>query len=155
MQIIVNATFLINTLRTEPAMLHQLKLTTIKNVADEIENELGTSLEDFNIEIVQVKSTRLEISNERKQRLSDTDINLLKTCYEHRNRCIMISDDLQLKNTASENHIKCYSTPEFAAYLLRKGEISKPQCIRFLNILKKIYIRARDIDKVLKRIEGW
>ena len=155
MQIIVNATFLINTLRTEPTMLYQLKLATIKDVADEIENELGTSIDDFNIEIIQVKSTHLEISNERKQRLSGTDINLLKTCYEHRNRCIMVSDDLQLKNTASENHIKCYTTPEFAAYLLRKGKISKPQCIRFLNILKRIYIRARDIDKVLKRIEGW
>ncbi len=155
MQIIVNATFLINTLRTEPTMLHRLKLTTIKNVANEIENELGTSLADFNIEIIQVKSSHLKISNERKQRLSGTDINLLKTCYEHKNRCCMISDDLQLKNTASENHIKCYTTPEFAAYLLRKGEISKPQCVRFLTILKKIYIRTRDIDKVLKRIEGW
>jgi predicted nucleic acid-binding protein len=154
MRIIVNATFLINTLRTEPSILHQLKLATIKNVADEIENELGTGLEDFNIEMIQIKFTRLEISNERKQRLSDTDINLLKTCYEHRNRCIMVSDDLQLKNTASENHIKCYTTPEFVAYLLRKGKIPKPQCIQFLNILKKIYIRPRDIDKVLKRIEG-
>ncbi len=155
MQIIVNATFLINTLRTEPSMLHHLKLATIKNVADEIENEVGISLEDFNIEIVQVKSSRLEISNERKQRLSATDINLLKTCYEFRNRCIFISDDMQLKNASSENHIKCYTTPEFAAYLLKKGEISRPQCVRFLNILRKIYIRARDIDKVLKRIEGW
>ncbi len=155
MQIIVNATFLINTLRTEPAILHQLKLATIKNVANEIENELGVSLDDFNIKIIQVKSSNLEINTERKLRLSSTDMNLLKTCYEHRHRCIMVSDDLQLKNTASANHIKCYTTPEFAAYLLKKDEISKSQCIRFLNILKKIYIRARDIDKVLKRIEGW
>ncbi len=68
---------------------------------------------------------------------------------------IGISDDLLLKNTASENNIKCYTTPEFVAFLLRKGKINRNQCITFLNNLKKIYIRTRDIDKVLKRIEGW
>lgn len=155
MQIVVNATFLINTLRTEPDMLRRLKLATIKSVALEVENELGIAIDDFNIEILQVESSRPEISSDRKQRLSDTDINLLKTCYEHRSRCIMVSDDLQLKNTASENNIKCYTTPEFAAYLFKKGEISRQQCIRFLNILRKLYIRQRDIDKILKRIEGW
>jgi phage terminase large subunit len=67
----------------------------------------------------------------------------------------MVSDDLVLKSTASENNIKCYSTPEFAEYLLRKDIISRNQCITFLKNLKKIYIRARDIDKVLKRIERW
>ncbi len=67
----------------------------------------------------------------------------------------MVSDDLVLKNTASENNIKCYTTPEFAAYLLRKDKITRNQCIAFLNDLKKIYIRAKDIDKVLKRIERW
>jgi hypothetical protein len=67
----------------------------------------------------------------------------------------VVSDDLLLKNIASENNIKWYTTPEFAAFLLRKGKINKSQCITFLNNLKKIYIRTRDIDKVLKRIEGW
>src|SRR5574341_1270178 len=134
MLIIVNATFLINTSRTEPDLLRQLKLATIKSVALEVENELVISFDDFNIEMLQIETGGPEITNERKQRLSSTDVNLLKTCYKHRNRCIMVSDDLQLKNTASENNIKCYTTPEFAAYLFRKDEISRPQCIRFLNV---------------------
>ncbi len=67
----------------------------------------------------------------------------------------MVSDDLVLKNAASENNIKCYTTPEFAVYLLRKDKITRNQCIAFLNDLKKIYIRAKDIEKVLKRIERW
>lgn len=155
MLIIVNATFLINTLRTEPDALLKMKLATIKSVALEIENELGIGIDDFNIELLQTESGSLELSNEKKQRLSSTDINLLNTCHKHRKRCIMVSDDLLLKNTASENNIKCYTTPEFAAYLLRKGKITRQQCVRFLNILKKIYIRSKDIDKILKRIEGW
>ncbi len=136
-------------------MLRQLELATIKSVAHEVENELGIALDDFAIEILQIESSSVEISNDRKQRLSSTDMNLLGTCHKHRNQCVLVSDDLQLKNIASENNIKCYTTPEFAAYLLRKGEISRQRCIRFLNILRKLYIRARDIDKVLRRIEGW
>ena len=155
MQIIVNATFLINTLRTEPEILRKMKLSTIKNVAVEIENELGININDSNIEIIQTGSAKLDPGNDKKGRLSTTDINLLKTCYIHRKVCILVSDDLLLKNTASENDIKCYTTPEFAAYQLKKSKISKSQCVNYLNILKKIYIRPRDIDKVLKRIESW
>ena len=155
MQVIVNATFLINTLKTETEILHKLKLSTIKSVATEIENELGIDINDFNIPIIQTESGKLDLSNDRKEKLSKTDINLLRTCYKHRKGCILVSDDLLLKNTASENDIKCYTTPEFAAYQLKKSEISKSQCINYLNILKKRYIRPRDIDKILKRIESW
>lgn len=73
----------------------------------------------------------------------------------HRKQCILVSDDLLLKNIASENSIQCYTTPEFAAYQFRKSEIPKKECISFLNILRKIYIRPRDIDKILKKIERW
>lgn len=155
MQIFLNATFLINTLRTEPEILHELKLSTIKSVATEIENELGIDINDFKIRIIQTESGKLDLSNNRKERLSKTDINLLRTCYIHRKGCILVSDDLLLKNTASENDIKCYTTPEFAAHQLKKSEISKSQCVNYLNILRKIYIRPKDIDKVLKRIESW
>jgi len=155
MQIIVNATFLINTLRTEPEILHKLKLSTIKSVATEIENELGIDINDFKILVIQTESGKLDLRNDRKERLSKTDINLLRTCYIHRKGCILVSDDLLLKNTAAENDIKCFTTPEFAAYQLKKSKISKSQCVNYLNILKKIYIRPRDIDKVLKRIESW
>lgn len=155
MQIIVNATFLINTLRTEPEILQEMKLFTIKNVATEIENELGININDSNIEIIQTGSGKLDLSNDQKGRLSTTDINLLKTCHIHRKGCILVSDDLLLKNTASENDIKCYTTPEFAAYQLKKGVITKQQFVKFMNILKKIYIRQRDIDKILKKIESW
>lgn len=155
MLIIVNATFLINTIRTEPDVLRQMKLSTIKSAADELENELGIGIHDFNIEILQKESGIIEISNEKRQQLSGTDMNLLHVCHKRRKQCIMVSDDLVLKNAASENNITCYTTPEFMAYLLRKGNISKPQCAKFLNILRKTYIRPRDIDKVLKRIEGW
>lgn len=155
MQIIVNATFLINTLRTQPEILRKMKLSTIRNVATEIENELGIDINDFNIQIIQTVSGKLDVSNDKKGRLSTTDINLLKTCHLHRKECILISDDLLLKNTASENDIKCYTTPEFAAYQLKKSVITKQQFVKFMNILKKIYIRPRDIDKILKRIESW
>jgi hypothetical protein len=155
MQIIVNATFLINTLRTQPEILQNIKLSTIKSVAIEIENEIGININLFNIEIIQTESGKLDLSNDKKERLSITDINLLRTCFIHRKGCILVSDDLLLKNTASENSIRCYTTPEFAAHQLKKSEISKEQCVKFLNILRKIYIRPRDINKILKRIESW
>ena len=155
MQIIVNATFLINTIRIKSEILQLIQLSTIKNVADEIQNELGVEIDNYNIEILQKESGSIDLSNDKKQRLSSTDVSLLNTCYKYRKLCILVSDDLLLKNTAYENNIKCYTTPEFAAYLLRKGNINRTQCITFLNSLKKIYIRTRDIEKVLKRIEGW
>jgi len=83
MQIIVNATFLINTLRTEPEILREMKLFTIKNVATEIENELGININDSNIEIVQTGSGKLDLSNDNKGRLSTTEIILVKTCHKH------------------------------------------------------------------------
>jgi len=131
MQIIVNATFLINTLK------------------------IKSEIDDFNIEILQKEPDSIEINNDKKQRLSSTDISLLNTCHKLRKQCILVSDDLVLKNTASENNIKCYTTPEFAAFLLKNDKISKDQCFAFLNNLKKIYIRTKDIDKVLKRIKEW
>jgi rRNA maturation endonuclease Nob1 len=155
MQIIVNATFLINTIRIKSEILQLIQLSTIKNVADELQNELGVELDNYNIEILQKESCSIDLSNDKKQRLSSTDISLLNTCYKNRKLCILVSDDLLLKNTAYENNINCYTTPEFMAFLLRKGKINRTQCITFLNNLKKIYIRTRDIDKVLKRIEGW
>jgi len=155
MQIIVNATFLINTIRIKSEMLTLLQLSTIKNVADEIQNELGVEIDNYNIEILQKESGNIDLSYDKKNRLSSTDIGLLNTCYKNRKLCILVSDDLLLKNTAYENNIKCYTTPEFMAYLLRKDKINRNQCITFLINLKKIYIRTRDIDKVLKIIEKW
>jgi len=155
MQIIVNATFLINTLRIKSEILQLIQLSTIKNVADEIQNELGVEIDNYNIEILQKKSGNIDLSNDKKNRLSNTDVSLLNTCYKNRKECILVSDDLLLKNTAYENNIKCYTTPEFMAYLLRKDKINRNQCITFLNNLKKIYIRTKDIDKILKRIERW
>ena len=139
----------------EAEILRKMKLSTIKNVAAEIENELGININDFNIQIIQTVSGKLDLSNDKKGRLSTTDINLLKTCHIHRKGCILVSDDLLLKNIASENDIKCYTTPEFAVYQLKKSVITKQQCVKFMNILKKIYIRQRDIEKILKRIESW
>jgi rRNA maturation endonuclease Nob1 len=155
MQIIVNATFLVNTIRIKSEILQLIQLSTIKNVADEIQNEIGVEIDNYNIGILQKESGSIDLSNDKKQRLSGTDVSLLNTCYNYRKLCILVSDDLLLKNTAYQNNIKCYTTPEFAAYLLRKGNINRTQCIIFLNSLKKIYIRTRDIEKVLKRIEGW
>lgn len=155
MQIIVNATFLINAIRIKSEMLPLIQLSTIKKVADEIQNELGVGIDNYNIEILQKESGKFDLSNDKKNRLSSTDISLLNTCYNNRKLCILVSDDLLLKNTACEINIKCYTTPEFMAYLLRKDKINRNQCITFLTNLKKIYIRTRDIDKVLKRIEGW
>ena len=104
---------------------------------------------------LQKESSSIDLSNDKKQRLSSTDVCLLITGHKHRKQCILVNDDLLLKNTAYENNIKCYTTPEFVAFPLRKGKINRNQCITFLNNLKKIYIRTRDIDKILKRIEGW
>lgn len=102
MLIIVNATFLINAMRTEPEILRQMELSTIKSAADELENELGIGIHDFNIEILQKESGIIEISNEKRQQLSGTDMNLLHACHKRRKQCIMVSDDMVLKNAASE-----------------------------------------------------
>ena len=49
MQIIVNATFLINTLRIKSEILQVVKLSTIQSVALEIQNELGVEIDNYKV----------------------------------------------------------------------------------------------------------
>lgn len=77
MQIIVNATFLINTLRIKSEILQVVKLSTIQSVALEIQNELGVEIDNYKVEILQKESDSIDLSNDKKQRLSSTDVSLL------------------------------------------------------------------------------
>lgn len=155
MQIIVNATFLINLIRTNASILEKLELTTITTIAMEVKNEVGVDLEDYDIRVAKSEGGLPKIPEKKKTLLSDIDINLIGHSFKHRKGCVLVSDDRMLREVAKLNNIKCYTTPQFMAFLLKKGKISKPRCVSFLESLKRTYIRRKDIKNVLKRIEKW
>lgn len=152
MQIIVNATFLINVIRTDAGMLEKRNLVTTGGIAMEVENELGVKLD---VALLKAEMGGASIPEDKKGLLSDSDINLLNLSFERKDSCILVTDDKQLRKVAKSNGIKCLTTPLFMTFLLRRGEISRERCASFLNLLRDTYIRKRDVEKVLRRIEGW
>lgn len=152
MQIVINATFLINVVRTDVRMLEKLSYSTIESVFAEVEKELGVNLKVFDIKIVKPKRN-IELSTQDMERLSSTDVNLIRAASEKDS--LLVTDDRQLRRIAKERRIKCYTTPQFVAYLLKRNEISKATCSSFLENLAKNYIRKKDVKKVLRHIERW
>lgn len=155
MQIIVNATFLINIIKTDVRVLKMMNFATLTSIAMEVENELGIKLDELKVEILKSEKSSPHIPENKYKSLSDVDINLINLSFKRRDSCTLITDDRLLRWVAKENKIKCFTTPQFMAFLLKNGKISKARCKSFLNLLKETYIRKKDIEKVLDRIERW
>jgi hypothetical protein len=137
-------------------MLEELELITTTGVAMEVKNELGVDLSEYGIRVTKSEGDLPQIPENKKILLSDIDIGLISHSLKYKKRCLLITDDRALREVAKLNKIKCYTTPQFMAFLLKKGKISKHKCMSFLESLRRTYIRRKDVDNVLKRIEkGW
>lgn len=154
MEIIANATFLIYSIKTDIGILKELGLETTKGVAMEVENELGVDLNELGVAIKRGER-KAPIPEDERKYLSETDIHLIDVAFEERKRCILITDDRLLRRIAKDNKIRCYTTPLFVALLLKERKISKEKCLAFLKALKDMYIRIKDVEKIVERVEGW
>ena len=158
MQYIVNATFLINTIKTDIGIIESIELNTIQNVIEEVEIELGFGVKNeinINILTVEDKKKQIKVLKSNQRMLSFTDLKLLKTAYVQKKNCILVTDDKQLRSIAKNFQIRCYTTPLFIAFMMKKKLIAKEKGISFLNDLKEYYIRPKDVVKILKHIKKW
>ncbi|WP_455393256.1 hypothetical protein [[Eubacterium] cellulosolvens] len=158
MQYIVNATFLINTIKTNMEIIESIELNTIQNVIKEVETELGIGIKnEINIKILTVrdKKYQIKIPKSKQRLLSFTDLKLLKTVYDRRKSCILVTDDKQLRAIAKSLQIRCYTTPLFIAFMIKNNLIQKDKGTLFLNNLKECYIRPKDVVTILNHIKKW
>jgi predicted nucleic acid-binding protein len=155
MRYITNATFIINIVRTNIGIIESIEIQTIKEIIEEVNNELGIRVDEHvNIKKISSKG-KLTISKSERRYLSATDIELLNVAYANKKNCILVTDDRRLRTTAKANSIRSYTTPQFIGLLIRNKDLTLDEGISFLSVLKKIYIRPKDIDKVMARIKKW
>jgi len=158
MQYIVNATFIINVSRTDVGIMENMEVSTIKEVIEETTYELGIKISDHvDIKSISTKTTKekLRIPSAKRKLLSSIDIKLLNVAYANRKNCILITDDKQIRTMAKTNHVRSFTAPQYIAYMIKNKMIDANEGISFLNNLKRIYIRPKDIDAVLKSIKKW
>jgi predicted nucleic acid-binding protein len=155
MRYITNTTFIINIARTNIGVIENIEIQTIKEIIEEVNNELGIKIDEHaNIKKISSKG-KLNISKSKKRYLSAIDIKLLNVVYTYKKNCILVTDDRRLRTTAKANSIRSYTTPQFIGLMIRNKVLTLNEGISFLNDLKKIYIRPKDIDKVQARIKKW
>ena len=158
MRYIVNTTFTINVSRTNIGIIENIEVHTIKEVIEETTNELGIRIDEY-VNIKQISSKiskgKLKISSSKRRYLSTIDIKLLNMAYANKKNSILITDDKQVRTIAKANNIRSYTTPQYIGYLIKNNLIAANEGISFLDDLKKIYIRPKDIEAVLKRIKKW
>jgi hypothetical protein len=156
MRFIVNATFLINTIKTDINILDSVQLHTIQSVVQEVNIELGIDiLSELKVELISTIKTdkqELKIPKTKLKLLSITDQKLLQTALAHRKNSILVTDDKALRAQAKALRIRCYTTPVIIALLIKYGKIPETTGIQFLEELSEIYIRPKDIETVLARI---
>ena len=80
---------------------------------------------------------------------------LLYLANKNKRSGILITDDKILRTIAKDNKIKCYTTPQFIVYLIKNNLVTKNNGISFMKKLQEIYIRPKDIDVVITRINSW
>ena len=156
MQFITNTTLIINTIKTNIGIIEPIKLSTIQNVIEEVETELGIGIgNEINIEIVTLKDKKNQITVPKAEQrtLSVTDLKLLAIAYERKKSCIFVTDDRKLRGLAKSYQIQCYTTPLFIAFLIKKKLITKNDGISFLGTLAEHYIRPKDIVTILEHIK--
>ncbi len=152
MKFLSNATFLINISRVQPTLLDALELSTIKEVLEEVKYYTGDVYFQKNIKRIEVIKDRYK-TIKRQKHLSYTDIKLLEVAFNR--NALLITDDLRLRSSAKSRGIKTYTTPLFMAYLLKNGVLNKKECIRILAKLNRVYIRPRDVQKVIEKVKRW
>ena len=158
MQYVVNATFIINISRTDIGIIENIEIHTIKEIIEEVNNELGIRIDEhLNIKPISSKISKgkLKISTSKKRYLSAIDIKLLNVAYANKKNCILVTDDKQVRTFAKGNSIRSYTTPQYIGYMIKNKLVTLNDGISFLNDLKRIYIRPKDIEAVLKRIKKW
>jgi hypothetical protein len=82
---VVNAKFLINTIKTNIQIIEQIQLHTIQQVIDEVKTELGMPVEkEISIKLLTIKDEKkpLKIQKSVHRLLSSTDLKLLGITYE-------------------------------------------------------------------------
>jgi predicted nucleic acid-binding protein len=155
MRYITNATFIINIARTNIGIIENIEIQTIKEIIEEVNNELGIRIDEHvNIKKIFSKG-KLNISKSERRYLSAIDIKLLNVAYANKRNCILVTDDRRLRTTAKANSIRSYTTPQFIGLMIINKDLTLDEGISFLSGLKKIYIRSKDIDKVMERIKKW
>lgn len=155
MRYITNATFIINIAKTNIDIIENIEIQTIKEIIEEVNNEMGIRIDEHvNIKRISSKG-KLKISKSKERYLSAIDIQLLNVAYADKKNSILITDDRRLRTTAKANKIRSYTTPQFIGLLIRNKDLTFDEGISFLSGLKKIYIRPKDIDKVMERIKKW
>lgn len=158
MQYVVNATFIINISRTNIGIIENIEIYTIKEIIEEVNNELGIRInEHLNIKPISSKISKgkLKISTSKRRYLSAIDIKLLNVTHANKKNCILVTDDKQVRTIAKGNSIRSYTTPQCIGYMVKNKLVTLDEGISFLNDLKEIYIRPKDIEAVLKRIKKW
>ncbi len=158
MRYVVNATFIINISRTDIGIIENVEIQTIKEIIEEINNELGIRIDQhLNIKTISSKISKgkLKISTSKRRYLSTIDIKLLNVAYANKKNCILVTDDKQVRTTAKGNSIRSYTTPQYIGYMIKNKLVTHNEGISFLSDLKEIYIRPKDIEAVVKRIKKW
>ena len=158
MRYVVNATFIINISRTNIGIIENIEIHTIKEIIEEVYNELGIRIDEhLNIKPMSSKISKgkLKISTSKRRYLSAIDIKLLNVAYANKKNCILVTDDKQVRTIAKGNSIRSYTTPQYIGYMIKNKLVTLNEGISFLNDLKGIYIRPKDIEMVLKRIKKW
>lgn len=158
MQFVVNSTFLINIINTDISIINDIKFTTIPEVLAEVSYETGIEVDnELNINVLssKVKHERIRFMEKKQRLLSSTDKKLLNLSLKNKRSSSLITDDKQLRSIAKENKIRCYTTPQLIAFMIKKELCNKKRGTEYLQKLKDVYIRPSDIDMVLKRIDKW
>ena len=158
MQYITNSTFTINMINTNLGMFGNLDLVTVQDVLVETGYETGIDLDRaVSVEILpsSAKLDKIDVPGPKQKLLSATDKKLLNLGWKNKRSSILITDDKVLRAAAKSNKIRTYTTPQFIAYLVKNGTLTKKNGLEFLEKLQNTYIRPKDIDIVIKRIKKW
>jgi hypothetical protein len=158
MRYITNATFIINISRTNIGIIENIEIQTIKEIIEEVNNELGIKIDkQVNVKRIssKISKEKLRISSAKRRNLSTIDIKLLNVAYANKKNCILITDDKQVRAIAKANSIRSYTTPQYIGYMIKIKLVTHNEGISFLKDLKRIYIRPKDIESVIRRIKKW
>jgi hypothetical protein len=153
----VNATFLINSAKSDFSFIEDFDLSTIQPVLDEFALEIGLRAEDIlDIEVIGLEDQDpgIQIPEKRLKMLSPVDRMLLNVAFEKKN-VLLVSDDKQVLNVSRQNDIRCASTPQFIAYLVKQSKVDRNDAIEYLKKLLTIHIRKKNVESVIKRLEKW
>ena len=158
MQYLVNATFLINSARSDFSFIEDIELSTLDSVLYEVELEIGMDVGiiiKFNKVHPKKKGSGINIPKNRLKQLSAVDKNLLYTAFEEKKGTLLVTDDGVIRRVAKDNRIRCLTTPKFIAYIVRHSHVDYNDALVFLSKLRHSYIRPKEVDDAIKQMKKW